>query len=66
MNNINNIEKMILINKLENSDLFKRLYQDRLKYDIRLYLNDMDDYSDDNILIIKDVLLDFVKYIKNI
>ena len=57
---------MILINKLENSDLFKRLYQDRLKYDIRLYLNDMDDYSDDNILIIKDVLLDFVKYIKNI
>ena len=63
------INKMVFIYKLQKSILFKKLFIDKMEENIKLYLNDYDDYvnsNDESLQNIQDVLEDFLKYSKNI
>lgn len=63
------IDKMGFIYKLQKSILFKKLFIDKMEENIKLYLNDYDDYvnsNDESLQNIQDVLEDFLKYIKNV
>lgn len=63
------IDKMVFIYKLQKSILFKKLFIDKMEENIKLYLNDYDDYvnsNDESLQNIQDILEDFLKYIKNI
>lgn len=63
------IDKMVFIYKLQKSILFKKLFIDKMEENIKLYLNDYDDYvnsNDESLQNIQDILEDFLKYIKNV
>lgn len=63
------IDKMVFIYKLQKSILFKKLFIDKMEENIKLYLNDYEDYvnsNDESLQNIQDILEDFLKYIKNI
>lgn len=63
------INKMVFIYKLQKSILFKKIFIDKMEENIKLYLNDYDDYmnsNDESLQNIQDVLEDFLKYSKNI
>ncbi len=62
------MEKMIIIERLKRSNLFKELYLDDLETDILLYLNDLDDFDDydgESFCLIKNLFYDFLYCIKN-
>jgi hypothetical protein len=62
------MEKMIFIERLKRSNLFKELYLDDLETDVLLYLNDLDDFDDydgESFSLIKNLFYDFLYFIKN-